>query len=559
VGSMFKSVRPRAPKKRAPGAKGTTGRWLVLAAVVALAAAFASVASGDVIKNDIAVNGPGQKAIVDPGGTVTVDYFVQQTGVTCDPAVGSSLTVHITPPTGITAAPDQLTFTSCNTDQSVVFTVAGDAVPGTKYTIPPVTADDPDGQYSTGDTQFFIEAGPGPGGGGGGGGPSGPPVNVAPTADAGGPYTGTEGSGVSLDGSNSSDSDGTIAGYSWSYTADTADAGTSCSFDDATSATPTFTCTDDGSFTVSLEVTDDGGLTDSASATVTLDNANPSVSPTNDGPIDEGGSANITANGSDPGSNDTLTYAYDCDNNGSYEDTSGSCSFADNGTYTVGVQATDDDGGTGTGTTDVTVNNVAPSVGDPTLVSTSNCSVSISATFTDPGVLDTHTATINWDPGSSAGTVTESNGSGTVTGSHTYSSPGVHSITVTVTDKDGDSGSSANALSFDNNPVLAYPLPPIIAGKTFKTGSTIPVKVNVTGCTAGLAPTIWYQKDSGTLTAPDPAGKSSKVLGAMRYDTGIPGYIYNWQTKGLAAGTYTIWIQGLPAAAFPYAVVTITK
>src|SRR5206468_2320376 len=63
--------------------------------------------------------------------------------------------------------------------------------------------------------------------------------------------------------------------------------------------------------------------------------------------------------------------------------------------------------------------------------------------FTDPGPLDTHTATINWGDGTSnTGTVTESNGSGTVTGSHTWAEEGFYPVTVTVTDNGGLSGST---------------------------------------------------------------------------------------------------------------------
>jgi len=657
VGSLFKSVRLRALKQRAPGTKGTTGRWLVLAVIVALAAAFASVASGDTIKNDIAVNGPGEKATVDAGATFDVNYYIQATGGSCDAADGSGAQISITLPDGVAATPNPFTMTNCGEGNATTVHFTAPTEEG-RYDIPKVTVDDPNGDYSTGSTAFFfcvVTCNTGGGGGGGGGGTPDPPANVDPTADAGGPYSGTEGSPVSLSGSGN-DTDGTIASYSWSYSVDSADAGTTCSFSDASSASPDFTCDDNGSFTVTLEVTDDQGGTGSDSASVSLDNANPSIdSLSNSGPIDEGSSASINASASDPGSNDTLSYAYDCNNDSTYEDTSGSCSFDDNGTYTVGVQVTDDNGGSTTGTTDVTVNNVpptadlgnngpineggsatvsfsnqsdpstadtnagfhyafscsgadlsgttyagggtsdstscsfaqngsydvtgaivdkddgvstytttvtvnnvAPSVSTATVSSKSNCSVSISASFTDPGVLDTHTATINWGDGNTtAGTVTESNGSGTVTGSHTYLTPGVWSITVKVTDSDGDFNTSS-ALSFDNNPTLTYPLPPIIAGKSYNTGSTIPVKIKVVGCTAGLAPTIWYQKDSGTLTAPDPAGKSAKVLGAMRYDVGIPGYIYNWQTKGLATGTYTVWISGLPGT-IQYAVVTLTK
>jgi hypothetical protein len=60
-------------------------------------------------------------------------------------------------------------------------------------------------------------------------------------------------------------------------------------------------------------------------------------------------------------------------------------------------------------------------------------SINTSANFTDSGVLDTHTADWDWDDGStSAGIVTETSGS--VTGSHTYTTAGVYTVTLTVTD-----------------------------------------------------------------------------------------------------------------------------
>jgi hypothetical protein len=64
-----------------------------------------------------------------------------------------------------------------------------------------------------------------------------------------------------------------------------------------------------------------------------------------------------------------------------------------------------------------------------------NTPVDAVATFTDPDVSDIHTATWNWgDENSTTGNVTESNGTGTITGGHSYSSPGTYTITLTLAD-----------------------------------------------------------------------------------------------------------------------------
>ncbi|GAI45497.1 unnamed protein product, partial [marine sediment metagenome] len=57
-------------------------------------------------------------------------------------------------------------------------------------------------------------------------------LNVEPTADAGGPYEVDENSSVALDGTGSSDLDGTIASYSWTVSMGT--------LTNADTATPTF-------------------------------------------------------------------------------------------------------------------------------------------------------------------------------------------------------------------------------------------------------------------------------------------------------------------------------
>ncbi len=88
----------------------------------------------------------------------------------------------------------------------------------------------------------------------------------------------------------------------------------------------------------------------------------------------------------------------------------------------------------------VTVNNVAPTLGaisvDQTLVPV-NTPITAGASFTDPGTADTHIAAWDWGDGTSAGTVTQGTGSGSVSDSHSYILPGVYTIKLVVTDDDG--------------------------------------------------------------------------------------------------------------------------
>ena len=73
-----------------------------------------------------------------------------------------------------------------------------------------------------------------------------------------------------------------------------------------------------------------------------------------------------------------------------------------------------------------------------------NTELTVSAVYTDPEVLDTHTAVWDWGDGNiSPGTVEEENGSGSVTGSHVYYAPEVYTVKLTVTDNAGNAGESS--------------------------------------------------------------------------------------------------------------------
>ena len=98
--------------------------------------------------------------------------------------------------------------------------------------------------------------------------------------------------------------------------------------------------------------------------------------------------------------------------------------------YTVVISVTDNDGGQGTDRLAMTVLNVAPTV-DAGADRMAGVGVlfDLTADFSDPGVLDSHTAVIDWGDGTLDPAVVDSAANdgrrvGTATGSHIYTSGG---------------------------------------------------------------------------------------------------------------------------------------
>ena len=200
--------------------------------------------------------------------------------------------------------------------------------------------------------------------------------NVAPVVDAGGPYTGDEGSAIPLNTATATDADaGDTPTYKWTYVPNGAvDAGTTCSFSNDAIVQPTFTCNDDGAFTLTLTVNDGHGHIVADNAAVTVNNVKPTA--TAGGPYsgDENSAIQLAGTGDDPAANDDdpkLTYKWTVNTTGI--DAGGACTFdddtkknakitcTDDGAFTVTLVATDDDGAASTGSSaDLTVANVKP-------------------------------------------------------------------------------------------------------------------------------------------------------------------------------------------------------
>ncbi len=127
--------------------------------------------------------------------------------------------------------------------------------------------------------------------------------------------------------------------------------------------------------------------------------------------------------------------------------------------YTVTLFASDDDTGTAIATEQIRVTNLVPVVTvAPISATTENVAITMTATFTDVGVDDTHTAVVDWGDGTAPEgvTISQQSGGGSLTATHTYGDNGLFTVTVTVTDDDSLTGSGTAAVVVANaNPTVA--------------------------------------------------------------------------------------------------------
>ena len=249
-------------------------------------------------------------------------------------------------------------------------------------------------------------------------------ANVSPTiGTVTVPATGNEGANIAVSANATDPGVNDVLTYTWAWGDGSAD---------GVGASATHAYPDNGSNTITLTVTDGDGGTVSSTQTITVANVAPVGTITGPATGNEGDSLAFSATAVDVPA-DTVAYDWDYGDNVTALNAGAAVThtYADNGTYTVELTTTDEDGGVSVATWEMIVANVAPTIDSFTVPATARqgATVSVSSSATDAGVLDVLTYTWSWGDG----TADDVGASAT----HAWADEGSPTVTLTVTDEDG--------------------------------------------------------------------------------------------------------------------------
>lgn len=286
-------------------------------------------------------------------------------------------------------------------------------------------------------------------------------TNNAPTANAGPDQTVNEQSTVTLNGSSSDDSDGTITGFSWSQTS-----GSLVTLSDTNIVMPQFTAPTlitSATLTFSLTVTDNDGATSSDTVSIVIQpvNATPVASAGADQTVNPGVPVTLSAAGSNDtdGSivsfswlriSGTLTPVVSNANTASATFTSPSTQYGGQVTYRLTV--TDNEGATAMDDITITVNGtdqpLVANAGPDQVVSESTLVTLDGSASNDP---DNSITTYLWEELSGGGLVLSNTGGQTPT----FNAPAVSINTdlqfrLTVTNDNGDQAQDTITVTVNN-------------------------------------------------------------------------------------------------------------
>jgi DNA/RNA endonuclease G (NUC1) len=175
------------------------------------------------------------------------------------------------------------------------------------------------------------------------------------------------------------------------------------------------------------------------------------------GPIEEGGSVTLNASGSLDPNGSIVSYEWDFGDGATASGVSVAHEYAQDGVYNATVTVTDNDGLTGSAVFAVIVTNVAPVVG---AVPGGNVNVgaayTVAGTFADPGA-DAWMATVDWGDGSAPSTASLPSRAFSLT--HTYTTAGAYTVSVTIADDDAATTTTHTVLVAQPAPGLDAALP----------------------------------------------------------------------------------------------------
>ena len=244
----------------------------------------------------------------------------------------------------------------------------------------------------------------------------------------------------------------TLAGFIYSYDFD----GDGVFEVSGRSPSATHAFNDNGVYTVRGRVTDkDGGSTDYATEIEVYNVAPTARGLVATGALVEGSNITLRVDGATDASSvdlaSGLQYSFDLNNDGVWDVVGSSPSVTrlvkQDGVYTVRARVADKDGGFTDFVVTGKVENAAPVISGVTNTAGSvgsasaGSTVTVGANFSDAGVLDTHSAVIDWGDGSTSTlAATSSNGQGSAKGSHAYAQGGVYTVTLKVRDNASPAG-----------------------------------------------------------------------------------------------------------------------
>lgn len=477
--------------------KSTKFSKMILSMVLLVALTITSLVSADNVQNDVVAGG---NDTITAGGSTTIMYRItanngdDQRGCNAEDTTPAS--VRINTPTGVTANPQTLSFTSCDTEKSVLFS----ATQAGAYNITVSVTDYGVGDYNTEPAKFTLHVNPAP-----------PPSNTAPQVSVTGV---TNGASYEI---------GSVPTASCVVTdAEDVNPSSTVSLTQVSGPLSTYGL---GSQTASCSYTDAGGLTATASATYSIvDTTNPIIT----------FKGRTPANSNDWNNSD-VTVTWDCTDSGS-------------GVVASTVSNTVSTEGANQSATGTCTDNAGNSASDT--VSGINIDKTAPTVSLVGGPANGGTYYYSYVPAaptcSASDVLSGLDGACSVSG---YSNAiGTHTVTASATDLAGNSASTSASYT-----VLAWTLKgfyqPVDMGGVFNTvkgGSTVPLKFEVfagpTELTSTFVVTSFVQTkvscDAGAVV--DEIEVTSTGGTSLRYDTTSGQFIQNWQTPKAAGTCYRV-------------------